>query len=450
MIRRVPIRLKLTLAFALAMAVVLGAVGLFVYLRMGSALDRNIDQSLRSRAGDITALIQQADQGLAEAGRSPLAEPGEGFAQILDRHGRIVDATPQVSRSPVLSPVALARAERATTLVRRGDARMLATPVDAQDRHLVVVVGASTRGRSEALDSLLTQLLIGGAVALALAAVAGYGVAAGALRPVESMRRRAAAISAGRPGRLPVPPVRDEVARLGDTLNAMLARLEDALARERTFVADASHELRTPLAILTTELELALRRGRSREELTAALRSAVEETERLSRLADDLLVLACADRGRLPLSATDVEVSDLLREVERRYERPVAAAGRSLRVGEGGPRRMIADPGRLEQALGNLVDNALRHGGGAVELRARGVDGDVELHVVDAGGGFPDAFLPEAFERFSRAEAGRNGAGTGLGLAIAASIATAHGGRAGAVNRAGGGADVWIAVPARR
>ena len=352
MIRRLPIRLKLTLVFALAMAVVLGATGLFVYLRVGSELDRGVDRNLRSRASDITALIKQADQGLAEAGRSPLGEQGEGFAQILDRRRHIVDSTPQVSRAPSLSPIEVARAGRATTLFTHGDARLLATPVSAQDQQLVVVVGASTQNQSDALRNLLTQLLIGGAIALALASLAAYGLAAAALRPVESMRRRAAAISAGQPGhRLPVPPARDEISRLGDTLNAMLARLEDAFARERTFVADASHELRTPLAILTTELELALRRGRSPEELTAALRSAVEETDRLSQLAEDLLVLARSDHGRLPVSAVSMDVPSLLRRVERRYEGRVAVAG-AVDCDRPGPARLVADPLRLEQALG--------------------------------------------------------------------------------------------------
>jgi two-component system, OmpR family, sensor kinase len=145
----------------------------------------------------------------------------------------------------------------------------------------VTVVGASLEDRASALRKLGTLLLIGGPAALLLASLAGYGVAAAALRPVESMRRRAAEISAGgRGARLPVPSARDEVTRLGETLNAMLARLEAGFEREQAFVADASHELRTPLAILKTEIELALRRARTVDELEAALRSAGEESDR--------------------------------------------------------------------------------------------------------------------------------------------------------------------------
>src|SRR5690242_10535795 len=201
---RLPIRVKLTLTFVLAMALVLGATGLFVYLRMDAELDRSVDQSLRSRSGDITALIKQADQGLAQAGRSPLAQQGEGFAQILDSGRHIVDSTQQVRAHPLLSGAQLARAQRGTIFLSRDrqpgfgePARLLATPVNAQDQRLVVVVGASTGNQSQALSNLVTQLLLGGAVALVLASLGAYGVAAAALRPVESMRRRAAVISAG-------------------------------------------------------------------------------------------------------------------------------------------------------------------------------------------------------------------------------------------------------------
>ena len=154
-----------------------------------------------------------------------------------------------------------------------------------------------TDDRQEALDSLGRLLLIGGPVALALASLAAYVAAAAALRPVERMRRRAAEIHAGEPGaRLPVPPADDEIGRFGTTLNGMLerldssyARLEQSLAREREFVSDASHELRTPLATLKAELDLALRGERDAADLRAAVGSAAEETDRLIRLAEDLL-----------------------------------------------------------------------------------------------------------------------------------------------------------------
>ena len=144
------------------------------------------------------------------------------------------------------------------------------------------MTGASLDDRNEALDNLRTILLMGGPVALLLASLAGYIVAGRALRPVEAMRRRAAAISAAEPEqRLPLPEAHDELHRLGETLNEMLGRLEVALERERAFVDDASHELRTPLALHKTELELALRYARTPEEMRAAIASAIEEVDRL-------------------------------------------------------------------------------------------------------------------------------------------------------------------------
>ena len=324
-------------------------------------------------------------------------------------------------------------------------ARLLATPVTSGGRRFVVVVGAPLDDKTESLRSLLAVLTIGGLGALLLASLAGYGVASAALRPVEAMRSKAAAITDSEPGeRLPVPAARDEIARLGATLNQMLERLEAGIARERAFVSDASHELRTPLAILKTELELALRRARTPEELRDSLRSASEETERLARLAEDLLVIARADGGRLPLQVTTIDVASLLGGLAERFDGRLGEAERSLVVGSTPGLRLEADPLRVEQALGNMLDNALRHGKGEIRMEAEALNGHVELHVRDRGQGFPPAFVAVAFERFTRADEARTGGGAGLGLAIVEAIAEAHGGRARAVNRPDGGADVWI------
>jgi signal transduction histidine kinase len=400
---RLSVRVRVTLAFAGVMAVVLAAAGLFVYLRVAHELDATIEQTLRSRTADLTALVAHGE---------PLpAATEENYARVVERH-----ATGQrfVDRQSADDPV-----------------RELETPLDASR---VLVVGTAIDDRDEALSNLAAVLLIGGPITLLLASLAGYGATAAALRPVERMRRRAAAIQAGSGARLPVSPADDEVGRLGTTLNEMLARLEQAYARERAFVADASHELRTPLAILRAELELALREGRSADELAAAVRSAAEETDRLAALAEDLLVLARVEEGRLPVRPEPVDAAGALAG----FGLPVVAAP-GLTVN--------ADPVRLQQALGNLVDNARRHGGGHVELAAEHANGHVELHVRDDGPGFPPEFLDDAFERFTRADPARGRGGAGLGLAIVDVIARAHGGTAGARNRPAGGADVWIALP---
>jgi signal transduction histidine kinase len=252
--------------------------------------------------------------------------------------------------------------------------------------------------------------------------------------------------AAGTSERLPVPPSNDEIGRLGRTLNEMLARLEVSFKRERAFVSDASHELRTPLAILRTELELALRGKHTQAELEDALRSAAEEAERLSNLAEDLLVIARSDQGRLPVRPEPLSAGEVLARVAGRFQTRARAEGRPLQAQPAPGVELHADPARVEQALANLVDNALTYGDGPVVLSARADNGTVELHVRDEGAGFPDEFLPRAFERFTRADEARTRGGTGLGLAIAAAVAGAHGGTAHARN-VPGGTDVWIALP---
>ena len=390
------VRVRLLLAFAAAMALVLAATGLFLYTRVGSSLDRTIDQSLRSRAAAVGALVRRG----GSAGAS-----GE-LSQVLDRAGRVQSGSPPM---PLLTERQLAEAGEGPIIVERpvpGDdepVRLLASPVDTPAGRRIVVVGTSLEQRGDALENLLGALLIGGPLALLLASLAGYALAAAARRPV-------------------------------------LARLELALDRERRFVADASHELRTPLASLRVELELALRRERSKQELEAALRSAAEETERLYHLAEDLLVLARAHGGSLPVRREQVHAADLLQRVSGRYSRRAAAAGRSLEAEADDGLVLSVDPLRTEQALANLVDNALRHGNGRVVLSARRENGRVELHVTDEGDGLDAAFVGRAFEPFSRED---TSAGSGLGLAIVDVIARAHGGEAHAA-----GADVWLELPA--
>ena len=444
---RIPIRVRLTLVFAATMAVVLAAMGVFVYSVVASDLSDALDRELRSRAQDLSALV--ARNGSLERTGSPFVEQGEAFAELVSPDGQVLDATPTIGTNRLLSAGELERAARGPTFVNRPSvpgldepARLLAVPVGRG----VLVVGATRENRAETLSSLRNAFLVSGSVALLLSALGGYLLAGGALRPIEAMRRRAAEISASSlDERLPVPPAKDEVARLGTTLNEMLARLEDGLARERRFVSDASHELRTPLAMLRTELELALRRARTPEELERSIRSAAEETDRLSRIADDLLLLARAEQGRLPLRAEPTDLGDVLDTVRARFLARAELEGRPIEVDVADSPVARVDRLRLEQALGNLVDNALRHGTGAVTITAATRDSTAELRVLDEGPGFPEGFADKAFEPFSRATP--SGDGSGLGLAIVATIVRAHDGEVEAGPGPGGGANVTIRLP---
>ena len=393
-----PLRIRLTLLFSLAMALVLAGVGWFAYTRIATDLSRTLDQQLRARAQDLSALVQHGGSLRATQGR--LVESGESFAQLVTARGQVLDATPPLGRRSLLDASALRRARRGELFLDRPSvpgldepARLLAVPAGGR----VLVTGVTLENRAETLNSVREAFLIGGPVALVLAALAGFLLAGAALRPFEA-----------------------------------------GVQRERRFVADASHQLRTPLSLLTMELELAQRRSRSPEELREALASAADSTARLSRLADGLLLLANADDGRVALKVDELDVADLARRVAERHGAQVEAE----------PLVVRGDALRLEQALTNMLDNARRHGGGEVTLTAAQHDGSVELHVLDNGVGFPSAFLTHAFERFSRGDPA-SADGSGLGLAIVETIARPHGGEAHAANRPCGGADVWVALPLR-
>ena len=453
--RRTPIRLRVAGAFAIAMAIVLAGTGWLLYVHLDSQLSLALDRGLRLRAQDLTTLVPGRGTPLAGANGAPFVEEGEAFAQLVDDRGRVLDATRRLRTTPLLSaPELRAALGKAIFVDRRSvpgldePSRLLATPVERPGRKLVLVVGATRGDADETLESLRNELLIAGPIALALACVAGYVLAGFSLRPVESMRRRAAAISAETPGdRLPVPETGDEVERLGQTLNEMLARLEAAVERERDFVADAGHELRTPLALLRTELELALRHAESSEDLREAVRRSSEEVDRLAQLAEDLLLIARSDRGKLALQLETFDASDLLNSIARRFEWRAQEAGRVLRPVTTSGYQLRGDRIRLEQALANLVENALRHGEGEVRLSVVPVNGLAELHVTDEGFGFPPEFLGRAFERFARPDQARTRGSSGLGLSIVRVIAEAHGGSAHVANNDGGGADAWIALP---
>jgi signal transduction histidine kinase len=255
------------------------------------------------------------------------------------------------------------------------------------------------------------------------------------------MRREAAAISASEPDRrLPVGDKPDELARLGSTLNAMLDRLQESMERERAFLDRASHELRTPLTVLRMELDLALSRARSPEELRAALENASAETDRLVRLAEDLLVLSRARDGRLRLDRRETDVAELVRRVGAANAARASSAGIDLAVAADGPVLAGVDPDRIRQALDDLLDNAFRHGaaggGGVIRIGVERDGGGMAVWVEDGGPGFPAEVL--------RADPD----GAGLGLSVARAIAEAAGGRLVLENLDGRGARASLVLPA--
>jgi two-component system OmpR family sensor kinase len=455
--KRVPIRLRVAAAFAVAMAIVLAATGVFLYARLARDLRIALDQELQLRAQDLSELVRDPQSSLSTEPSVRFIEPGESFAQLLAPDGRVVDATAPLRRRSLLD----AEQRRAALIGPKfaglpripgldEGVRLLVTPVRRGGQPLILVVGATAENRREALVNLRNELLIVGPIALLLATGLGYLLAGAGLRAVDAMGARAARISADAPGeRLPVPPTGDELQRLGTTLNEMLARLEAGIERERDFVAEAGHELRTPLALMRAELDYALHYAKTEAELRAAIRTASDETDRLVAISGALLLIASSDRGQLPLRREEVTIADLLDGVQQRFAWRAQELGRPIVIdNQAGELTLDADRLRLEQALGNLVDNALRHGAGTIRLGAHRDGGGVVLRVSDDGPGFDPDFLPRALERFSRDAAQRGSEGSGLGLAIVHTIARAHGGSVQPSNAAGGGAVVEIVLPA--
>jgi two-component system, OmpR family, sensor kinase len=438
------IRIRVTLVFTLALAIAFALGSWLLVSQLRNQLLGATDKALRPQ-------LSVARQYLA-------VQPPEEFpflVQLIDPAGHVVRASREAT-SPVLTPAELHQAATGQIhgFVTQDEVRyrFIAGPVRGQPPGWVAVVGQSVGDLNAAVTAQAGRLALGGVVLVLLGAVGAYWLATAALSPVERMRREVAALSErDAHGGVQVPGTRDELAALAGTMNELLARLHGALARQRGFVADASHELRSPLAVLGAELELAGRPGRSRDELATAVANADDEVARLTRITNDLLVLARSDEGRLPVRPVPADVGDLLESSV------AAAAGRARAAGvdcaTDVPADLVAmiDQDRIRQAVDNMIDNALRFApaGSAVTVRGERAGTDLVIEVADAGPGFPADYLPHAFERFRRPDAGRarSEGGAGLGLAIVAAIAAAHGGTASASNSPDGGAVVTMRLP---
>jgi signal transduction histidine kinase len=389
-ISRLSSRWRLTAAFAAVLAAVVLGIGGFVYWQVSAQLDRALDRSLQARAREVAGLVDQVGPSLPAPGGA--LEADEQVAQILRADGAVLAAS-SFARVTLLDPGRRQAAltgpvtwDRPGDNVLDEDLRLLAIPVTNPSGTYVVVVGSSLDERNEPLAALLVAEIVGLAVAVFAAGGAGYAMAGLALQPVR-----------------------------------------EALQRERRFVAEASHQLRTPLTIITSEVELAQLAGNDENAQTAALRSIGEEADRMARLADQLVLLAAGDEQRLVGSHEALVVDDLLQRAAERHRPRAAELGRAITVSADPGLVVPADRARLEVALDSLVDNALQHGAGDIELGGHATDGQVLLFVQDHGPGFPAGVASEAFERFRR---GNRSSGTGLGLSIVQAVARAHGGRA--------------------
>ena len=454
-----PIKWRLALVFSILAAAAFSLGGWLFVTALSSGLQGLLDSQLTSQLGQVDRYVLPARQTSEPSGTpvtSGAPPPGEYFFQVLDGSGAVREASADAGRAPLLSRAQVRQAHSrqlfVTTSVEGEHARLTAGP-SGLHRGWVAVAGASLDTLDRTVSDVGVQLVVGGIAAVILAGLGAYLVARAALSPVERMRQEVAAWSEPDSREaIEVPGTKDEIAALARTMNALLSRLREAISRQRALIADAGHELRTPLAVLQAELELAGKPGRTFEELTASVHSAAEEATRLTRLANDLLLLARSDDRRLELRLESTELGPLFEQSVDRAEARLAPAGVGVRLEVPEGLRATVDPDRMRQVIDNLLENALRFAPRASEIvvRARR-EGDhaIVVEVSDSGPGFPPAFLPHAFERFRRPDAGRSrdDGGSGLGLAIVQAIATAHGGVATAGNRPEGGAVVEIALP---
>jgi signal transduction histidine kinase len=449
---RVTISVRLSMIFGLVTALVLAALGLLLYTQTRLDLTAAIDQGLQSRASVIAGAIGRLGHVVPDTG-GPV-QPDDAFVQVISDSGRIVDTSANTHGLWLLPRQQLRPMAGDAFFTRRlrgfDDAiRIFATRYSSGRHGGVVVVGATLGDTADSLAHLAHSYLLDALIALAGVVAAGWLVVRAALRPVERMRAQASTISlTDTSGLLPVPRADDELGRLARTLNSMLGRLRGAYERERRFIDYASHELRTPLTALRAELDLALTRPRPAPELAAAITSAGEEVDRLILLSENLLTLAAAGPGNIPLHRVSQPLAALAQAAAEAMAEPARQHGIGLRVCADESTAPL-DSLLVRQALTNLLHNAARYAPPrtTITMCAHHRAGRAVLTVADQGPGFPDGFAEHAFEPFSRARPGD--AGAGLGLAIVAAIAQAHGGTAVAGNQPGGGAYVTIDLDAR-
>jgi two-component system, OmpR family, sensor kinase len=440
------LRIRLTGLFVLAATLLVSAGSLLLMNDQRRNADELVTRSLYKRVDEIVSTIEQTDD----------FPKSESYAQLVNQFGQVVNL------SPILQNFSLLTADQVRFAFNQGQlqiemvlpvlgapGRVLAIKRTVRENTLLVVVGSSTDLTKEARSRLILTLTLGGPGLVLLLGLAGWLLSGAALRPVRRMTDEAASITRADTGRrLPLPNRQDEITYLGSTINSMLDRLELSFRREQSFVDDASHELRTPLAILRGELELAQIHPGDPAETQDTLRRALTEVERLSRLAEHLLVVARA--GSAPLSPQAAcEALRVTREVTARMAAEIppqvtlTIAGDEVRVN--------MDEASMSQVIENLVRNAVRFACTNVRVSVNAVNDRVAIAVSDDGPGFPPEFLSVAFERFSVADPARtrtSSSGTGIGLAIVRAVAERANGSVSAQNNPGSaGATVTVIVP---
>jgi signal transduction histidine kinase len=440
------VRAAAALSAATFVAISLAGAGVALVVLQESSVRASVEEDVRARA------VAVADRLLT--GESPTAAvtaESSGFAvlQVIDATGSVLAASPQLLGAPPLRTGQIDPRDGDDVpghpLVEDEPLLVVAQPAQTAAGVRVVLAGGSLVAARRSTATVTELVLIGVPLLALIAAAVTYAFSGTALRPVEAIRAQVEALTdRDLSRRVPEPYARDEVGRLARTMNSMLERLEAAQAAQRRFVADASHELRSPLATITARLELGQRRGPADEDVAVMM----SESQRMTRIIEDLLLLARADERGLPSRRGDVDLDDL---VESEAARLRGADRLQMRI-DTTPARVTGDRAQLSRALRNLVDNAVRHATSQVCLRLRTEGPEAVIEVVDDGPGIPVQDRLRVFERFVRLDEARDrgGGGAGLGLAIVAEVVAAHGGSVEARDAGDGGALLRVVLPLQR
>ena len=434
---------RLTLWYSLVLLAGLMLLGFGILLVVRHSLIATIDETLAAQAKGVATVIRTEYKPFKpELLQEELSEYAE--------------ATPEGHLIEVRDPQGEALLESRVVWNARGARwhyRTLTTEATVQGRTYRIVVAAPMAGTVAALRHVRELLLFATPGVLLIASLGGYWISRRALAPVDAITQAAQTIGIENLSeRLTVPAASDELKRLSETWNSMLARLEAAVKRLSQFTADASHELRTPITLIRATAELTLRRERSAETYREALRHIIQESDRTARLIEDLLLLARADAGLPGLPLDRVELMPLVLDVCEQGQ--VLAQARQLEISTEAPEQPIyvdANDPALRRLLLLLVDNAVKYtpAGGRITVSVAQDSSGPTVTVTDTGIGIPDTALPHVFERFYRVDESRNreAGGAGLGLSIAQWIAERHHARLEAESVIGQGSAFRVRFP---
>ena len=451
--RRVTASVRVRSAIAATVVVIIGtaAVSALLIFLLQRALISTVEADAAKRADAVARLVSRSDLTTV---RTDLVDNTveSQLAQVIGPAGTVVAGSSTRATAGVLSGLrpragsTVSEQRDTLELLRTKDPYLVTVVgVDRGGETYTVVVAASIAPQSESVETLITYLLVLVPLAGVLVGAGTWVVVGRALRPVESIRRRVAAIrSGGRSESVPVPASHDEVARLATTMNDMLRRLEAGERTQRAFVSDASHELRSPIATLSAAIDVA-GRAPTAEVWEQTRQVMALEVERMRRLVDDLLLLAKADDMGLRLTDEQVDLDDIVDAEVRRLR----AAGTVDVTASIDAARVVGDGRRLSQAVRNLVENATQASRSQVGVGIALDAGDAVLTVDDDGDGVPDSERERIFERFVRLDASRSrdSGGSGLGLAIVREIVVGHGGTVAVGSSPWGGARFVVRLP---